>query len=104
MKVIIDKKEIYFDIANTFSKRLIGLIGQKHILNGLLFPKCHSLHTFFMRENIDVIALSKDYQIIDLKVLKKNRIYIKKEAYYLLELPFGSIHNLKIGNKLIIYD
>ncbi len=104
MKTIINNKEISFDVANTFYKRFIGLMGQKKITKGLLIPKCKSIHTFFMKTNIDIIMLDKNYKVIFFKNVSKNKIIIKKEAYYVLELPSNSINNIYIGNKLIFYD
>ena len=51
-------------IADTFYKRLTGLIGQKNINFGMLFPKCNSIHTYFMKENIDIIGLDKNNEVI----------------------------------------
>ncbi len=38
-------------IATNFSKRLMGLMGKTNIDYGMLFPKCNSIHTYFMKEN-----------------------------------------------------
>ena len=47
-------------IAKTFFERFSGLMGQKEITieDVLVFPKCNSVHTFFMRISIDVIFVS----------------------------------------------
>ena len=36
----------------------------KNIQYGLLFPHCNSIHTFFMREPIDVIFCNEDNVIL----------------------------------------
>ena len=81
-------------IADTFYKRLTGLIGQKNINFGMLFPKCNSIHTYFMKENIDIIGLDKNNEVIyKYENLDKNRIIkinndINKTS--ILELPANS--------------
>ncbi len=103
MKIIINKQEFNVDIANTFSKRLVGLMGKRKITKGLFFPKTGSIHTFFMKENIDVIMIDKNNSVIYYqKNLSKNKIIIKKKAYHTIELPCNSINKINIGDKLTI--
>ena len=105
MKILINNQNIYLDKANTFFKRFIGLMGKKNIKRGLIFPKCNSIHTFFMKENIDVIMTDKNFKIILLKQnVPKNKIIYKKEAYYTIELPSNTINKLKINETLILVD
>ena len=103
MEIIINDKLFNLETANTFKKRLIGLMGKKNIRKGIFFPKTNSIHTFFMKEEIDIIMINKKNEVIYYKKnFKKNRIIIKKEAYNTIELPKNSIINLKIGDKLTI--
>ena len=103
MKIIINKQEFNVDIANTFIKRLFGLMGKRNIKTGLFFPKTHSIHTFFMREKIDIIMINNDNEIIYYqKNVPKNRIIIKRKAYHTIELPSNSLKNIIISDKLTI--
>lgn len=103
MKISVNNKEFNVEIADTFKKRLFGLMGKKNIKNGLYFPKTNSIHTFFMKEDIDVIMIDKENNIVYFKEnLKKNRILIKKKAYHTIELPHNSIKNININDKLTI--
>lgn len=94
--------------ANTFFKRLFGLMFKKNIPNnfGLCFPKCTQIHTFFMLVNIDVIFLDKNKKIIKIyKNLKPMRItkYIKESKKgFVIETfsGFSEKHNLTIGETL----
>ena len=62
-------------VANTFKKRLIGLMNQKSITYGMLFPKCNSIHTFNMKSNIDILGLDENNNIIYIyENLHKNKI------------------------------
>lgn len=103
MKIIINCEEFNIDVANTFTKRLFGLMGKRNIKKGLFFPKTKSIHTFFMKENIDVIMINKDNQVIYYKKnMPKNKILIKKKAYHTIELPNNSLKKIKLGNEIII--
>ena len=66
---------------------------KKNINYSLCFPKCNSIHTFFMFKNIDVIMTDKDYNILymykNLKpfriVLPKKNARVKREQIYNLQ-------------------
>ena len=99
MQIIIDKKKINLKYANTFQLRLCGLIGKRNINYGIIFPNCNSIHTFFMKEEIDILMLDENYQIKYIfKDFKKNRILYRKNIKYTIELPKNSIKNLKIND------
>lgn len=101
MEIIINNTKFNIEIANTFKTRFLGLMGKKEIKTGLIFPKCNSIHTFFMRCNIDIIMLNKNKEIIYYKKgMKKNRILVKKDVYYTIELPENSINDLNLKEKL----
>lgn len=53
------------EVASGFIKRLTGLIGKKKITRGygLYFPRCNSIHTFFMSFALDVIMMSKQGRV-----------------------------------------
>ena len=81
----------------TFLKKTIGLMGKKDIKEGIVLVHCNSIHTFFMKENIDVIMTDKNYKVLFFyKNLKKNKIILpKKNVYYTFELPKNSITTIK---------
>ena len=56
---------IKIEIADTFFKRLIGLIGRKNLPagQGLLIAPCNSIHMMFMRFAIDAIYIDKNFVI-----------------------------------------
>lgn len=86
-------------VANTFFKRLFGLMNRKNVSYGMLFLKCRSIHTFFMKCNIDIFILNKDMEIIGVRPnIAPNRIIIchEKDAYSVLEMPIlSSRYHLK---------
>lgn len=103
MKLLINNKKINIKYANHFFLRLIGLMGKKNINYGIIFPNCNSIHTFFMKDEIDVLMLNKNYQVKYLfKNLKKNKIIYKKGIKYVIELPKNSLQNIQINDYIKI--
>ena len=103
MKILLNNKKIEVKYANTFSLRLFGLMGKKNINYGIIFPKCSSIHTFFMKESIDVLMLNKNYQVKKIyQNLGKNKIIYQKGINYIIELPKNSISNIKINDYIKI--
>ncbi len=80
-------------ILKNIIKRFIGFMFKKNIDYALCFPRCNSIHTFFMKENIDVYMTDKNNKIIYIyKNLKKNRIILpKKSVYNTYEFPINTI-------------
>lgn len=76
---------------------------RKNINSSLLFDKCNSIHTFFMKENIDVIMCDKNnYVLYFYKDLSKNKIiWPKKGVAKVFETPSGYF-DIEIGKKMII--
>lgn len=104
MYLIIDSNKILIKKANGFVKRLLGFMGKKDINYGILFKKTNSVHTFFMKENIDIIGLNKNNEIIYKAVnIPKNQIIkinSKIKNTSIIELPSNTSKKLKIGEKL----
>ena len=103
-----NKKSYKIVVANSFFKRLFGLMGKKRINYGMLFPKCNSIHTFFMKENIDVIGLDENNEVIyKYENLPKNKIIkinyeCKKTS--ILELPQNASSKIKVGTILLFNE
>ena len=101
---MIDKINVYE--ARTFKESFLGLMLKKNIDYCLLFKNCNSIHTFFMKENIDVVMTDKNNKILFIKKnMKKNRIILpKKGVYNTYEFPANFIKDLKTNDKLKIRD
>lgn len=78
-------------ICYTFKNRLIGNCFKYEIKEILCFPKCNSIHTFFMKTNIDVVMLNKKKQITHIfpNVKPWSIILPKKGVFFVLEFPSG---------------
>lgn len=90
MKLILKNNKIELKYCDKFKDKLLGFMFKKNIKHALRF-KCKAIHTFFMKENIDIIITDKDNKILYIyKNFKKNRILIKLKSYYIYELPNNS--------------
>lgn len=103
MKLIYNDKDIELINCKSFFKRFRGFMLKKDINNALLFDKCNSIHTFFMKENIDVIMCDKDNKVLFYyNNLGKNKVILpKKGVRKVFETP-GNYFNIEIGKKMII--
>lgn len=79
-------------ICTNIYDRFKGLMFKKSINEEYLFPKCKSVHTFFMKINIDIIAINKEGKIIKIyRNTPPNRIIIApKGTYFILEAKDNS--------------
>ena len=103
MKLLYDKKSIELKECKSFYSRLIGFMFKDNIDSALLFNRCDSIHTFFMKENIDVIMCDKDNNVLFFyRDLPKNKIiWPKKGVKKVFETPSGYF-DIKIGKKMMI--
>lgn len=104
MKLIIDSNEIVIKKANTFFKKFLGFMGKKNFDYGIIFKNTNSIHTFFMKENIDIIGINKNNEIIyKASNIPKNKVIVIKNPIKntsIIELPANTSKSLKIGNIL----
>lgn len=88
--------------ANTFFKRFIGLMLKKDFNGAMLFTnlKDSSIHTHFMRFNIDAYFLDENKIVYEKATLKPWKFYKpSKKAKYILETKKDKI-KIKIGDCL----
>lgn len=80
--------------AKSFKDKLIGLMFKKNINYGLVFYNTKAIHTFFMKQNIDIIFTDKNDNILKIyKNVKKRKIIIGPfKTKYTYELPNGTIN------------
>lgn len=81
--------------AQTFWKRLKGLMFTKHLPTGcaLHIQPCQSIHTFLMNYSIDVLHLDRDHRVVATEQNVTPRSIGKKvrETVSVVELPAGTI-------------
>jgi uncharacterized membrane protein (UPF0127 family) len=87
-------------VAKSFLVRARGLIGTREFMGGqaMLFPRCNSIHMWFMSIPIDVIFLkSKDHSLFEVTATYSNlqpwRFLPLSDpsANCTLELPIGTL-------------
>lgn len=103
MKLLYNNKDIDLYECKSFFSRLRGFMFTRSIDKALLFDRCNSIHTFFMKENIDVIMCDNDNNILYFyKDLPKNKIILpKKGVRKVFETPNGYF-DIKINERMII--
>jgi uncharacterized membrane protein (UPF0127 family) len=99
MKVINLKNEAVLAdkaiIANTFFKRLVGLLNRKSLAKGeaLILRPSNSIHSLFMRFTFDALFLDKTGKVIAIKPSFKpfcvSPVYFASRST--IELPEGTI-------------
>jgi hypothetical protein len=90
------------DSADTFWKRLKGLLGKKRLEEGEgLLLYCSSVHCFFMKFTIDAVYLSADMTVLDKETLAPWRVgRIVPGAKYVLELPEDAAAPINKGDRI----
>jgi uncharacterized membrane protein (UPF0127 family) len=81
-------------LANNIFSRMKGLMFDEKIDgDGLLIRPCNSIHTFFMRFEIDVVFLNKDLKIVkiirNMPPWRMSKIYF--DAWQVLEFTGGTL-------------
>jgi len=111
MLLLNEKNKIILDnvfIANNFISRLVGLMGKKQVKNntGLLISPCNSVHTFFMKFNLDIIFIDKNNIILkiyrNMSPWKISKIHIK--SIFCIEGNSGCFKLLNTGDKIKIIE
>ena len=93
-------------IADTSLTRLIGLAGKRRLDSGcgLLIRPSSGIHTFGMLFSIDVVALSRNLQVLQLwhHLAPFRMTSIRWRRHSMLELPAGQIRScqMEVGDQL----
>ena len=103
MKLVYKNKDIDLYECKNFFSRLKGFMFTINIDKALLFDRCNSIHTFFMKENIDVIMCDKDNRVLFFyKDLSRNKIILpKKGVTKVFETP-SNYFDIVINEKVMI--
>ncbi len=91
-----------YELADTMLKRAIGIMFRKKLTRPLVFPFSHeqiiSIHSLFCVP-FDAVFLDKNKKVVEIYTNVKPFSFIttKRKARFLVEMPAGSIKNLKIS-------
>jgi len=85
MELIIKSKNLNLGkdikLANNIFTRVKGLMFENKITgDGLLIRPCNSIHTFFMKFNIDVVFLNKNLKIV--KIIRNMPPWRMSKIYF----------------------
>lgn len=91
-------------VADNFFTRSVGLLSKKSLKDSesLIIKPCCSIHTFFMRFDIDVLFVNKKNELVafyeNVKPWKILPIHLT--SAYVIELPAGQIamKNISLGD------
>lgn len=87
--------------ANNFFKKFLGLMFKKNIDYGMFFSNTNKIHTFFMKESIDVYGLDNNYVVRDIYVgIKPWKIVFLNNSKHALEIPTDSNYKLSKYDKV----
>ena len=77
MYTIINDKKYQIITFEDFISKLKGLMFRKEVISDIfLFKRCSKIHTFFMKQDIDLCILDKNFKILYLKSNLKKNIYL----------------------------
>jgi uncharacterized membrane protein (UPF0127 family) len=101
--VLASNNQILFsnlEIADNMISRAIGLLKYKTLpeTEAILFRRCNSIHTYFMRFSIDVVMLDSNGKIVSIiENVKPNRfVWPRWKAKDTIEMAAGLIRKLGI--------
>lgn len=95
------------EVATNFSRRLIGLMGRKTLINaGLWIPACNSIQTCFMNFPIDLVFVDRKMNVVAIRnAVKPWRIVPPVfSAYGVFELPRGTVEKINLGDVLHVVE
>lgn len=88
-------------VAKDPFSRFLGLMGKKGIPadEAMVFPRCNSIHTFFMRFPIDVVMVAADGKVVEvIEGMKAWRLLLPRwDAKHVIELKAGRARELGIS-------
>ena len=104
MYLTIGSENIEVKVTKTFKEKLTGLSFQKNINHGILIPNCNHIHTFFMKENIDVLFIDNRncvlYKYQNMAPGRTFKVYEDINKISVLELPKNTSKSIRIGDIL----
>jgi uncharacterized protein len=97
------------EVAVTRRDRRKGLLGRSSLepASALIIAPCFSIHTMFMRFDIDAVFVDEDGRVV--KVVRDMtpwRIAVDPTAHAVVELPAGSLRDrqVNVGDRLYLLE
>lgn len=92
-------------IADTFKKRFFGyMFRRRPHYEAILIKPCNSIHSFFMKFDIDVLFLNSNMEVVKkIERLQPNKVIMPvKDAVMVIEAQSGAFIEIEIGNKFTL--
>ncbi|PWI59097.1 hypothetical protein BM613_00315 [Sulfoacidibacillus thermotolerans] len=93
-------------VAHSFWQKFRGLMGTSTLSKdeGMLFPRTHAVHMFFMRYPLLIVYLSTDFTVLQMIELNPWEVSpIVWDASWVLELPTSKNQEIFLGDTLQIF-
>lgn len=106
IKTMISYKKLITEdllVADTFIKRLCGFMFRKELHHeALMLKPCNSIHTFFMRCNIDVAFLDNDMTVVSkIESLPPGKVIMPiKGVSTVVETKEGMLRDIQQGDRI----
>jgi hypothetical protein len=95
------------EVADSYTKRMRGLVGRSRFDGALLLPRTKAVHTLGMRFPIDVAFLDRDLKVLDTVHLPPWRVTLPRwRARCVIEAEGGAFERwgLCTGDELELHD
>ncbi len=93
-------------VARSFFSRFMGLMGRSGLSanEAMLFPKCNSIHTFFMRFPIDVVLVDAQGAVVGVEenVRPWRLLLPKRRTRHVIELRAMRSRELGIAPGVVL--
>lgn len=105
-RMLVDGRVILENIimADTYTKRLQGLLGRKGLEDkeGMMIVPCNSIHTYRMKFSIDVLFVDRDNVVVKvLRDFKPGRMGpLVFKSHFVMEAEAGAFKDVNVGDKL----
>ncbi len=104
MDLIIADDYYNIEVINNKISKFFYLMKKQDFYNGVYFPKCNNIHTFFLKDEIDIVGLdNKNVVIYKYQDVPKNKIieiHNPKKNTNILVLPKNISKIIKINDIL----
>ncbi|MDD2430612.1 MAG: DUF192 domain-containing protein [Firmicutes bacterium] len=104
---IINEQAIKINVASSFFLRLKGFLGKRPKKgDALLIVPCNQIHTFFMKEPIDVYYLNQEGEVVKYyPAVRPWRVLPPSfKTYMVLELGVGTLPVFSDGEKMLVWQ
>ena len=85
------------EVADSFGRRLRGLLGRDTIEGAVLLQPAKSVHTLGMRFPLDVAFCDRDMRVIDTVTMARHRVGRPRlRAHCVIEAPAGAFERWRL--------